>query len=246
MNRRCAVVSRRSLLGATAALPVAATLPGPTAGQAADAAADVPLDNRMTTDAQWSAFLRGQDLLWRRLPPTWKEGPFLGDGRLGVRVYKEPGKNQVRFSTQHGEVQDHRPQYGNLFGLARLPVGFLTLEPTGTITSVDWRQSLWDAELNGTITTASGQLTLRAFVIDGVFVATVTASGGEQVKWTFHPQEAISPRAATETPPAGYTGHPAPTVKQTGSVKQVTQNLLGGGQTATAYKESGGSLYLTI
>jgi alpha-L-fucosidase 2 len=237
------VVSRRSLLGATAALPVvAATLPGATAALAAD----VPLDNQMTTDAQWSAFLRGQDLLWRRLPPTWKEGPFLGDGRLGVMVYKEPGKNQVRFSTQHGEVQDHRPQYGNLFGLARLPVGFLTLEPVGTINSVDWRQSLWDAELNGTITTSSGQLSLRAFVIDGVFVATVSASGSEQVKWTFHPQEAISPRAATETPPAGYTGHPAPTVKQTGSIKQVTQNLLGGGQTATAYKESGGSLYLTI
>src|SRR5262249_42496891 len=77
-------------------------------------------------------------------------------------------------------------------------------------------------------------------------VATVTASGSEQVKWTFHPQEAISPRAATETPPAGYTGHPAPVIKQTGSVKQVTQSLLGGGQTATAYKESGGSLYLTI
>lgn len=237
------MVARRTLLGATAGGLAAAGLP--LLGEQA-AWAEVPLDNQMITDTQWSNFLRGQDLLWRRLPPTWKEGPFLGDGRLGVMVYKEPSRNQVRFSVQHGEVQDHRPQYGSLYGLARLPVGHLTLEPVGTITSVDWRQSLWDAELSGTVTTSSGQLTLRAFVHDQVLIATVSASGSEQVRWVFHPAQAISPRVAFEPPPSGYTGHPAPTTKQTGNVKQVTQNLLGGGQTATAYKESGGSLYLTI
>ncbi|WP_211215919.1 glycosyl hydrolase family 95 catalytic domain-containing protein, partial [Catelliglobosispora koreensis] len=233
-------MSRRTVLGATALVAGAIGL------DALPSAAAVPLDNQMTTDAQWAAFLRGQDLLWRRLPPSWKEGPFLGDGRLGVMVYKEPGKNQVRFSTQHAESQDHRPQYGSLFGLARLPVGYLTLEPIGTITSVDWRQSLWDAELTGTITTASGTLSIQALVHDQVLAVRVTASGSEQVRWNFHPQEAISPRAASETPPAGYTGNPAPAVKQTGSTKQVTQPLLGGGQTATAYRESSGWLYLTI
>src|SRR5437868_12709634 len=122
------MVSRRTVLGATAL--AASGLPIALSAEPAWAA-DVPLDNQMTTDAQWSNFLRGNDLLWRRLPPTWKEGPWLGDGRLGVMVYKEPNQNQVRFSTQHSEVQDHRPQYGSLFGLARLPVGFLTLEPAG-------------------------------------------------------------------------------------------------------------------
>jgi alpha-L-fucosidase 2 len=234
------MVSRRTLLGAT----TAAALPVPL--MAEPALADVPLDNQMTTDAQWADFLRGQDLLWRNLPADFKSGPFLGDGRLGTMIYKEPNRNQIRFTVQHAEVQDHRPQYGNLFGLARLPVGHLTLEPVGTISSVNWRQSLWDAELTGTVTTASGTLTLQAFIHDQILVVNATASGGEQVRWTFHPEEAISPRAATETPPAGYTGHPAPTLKTTGDVRQVIQNLLGGGQTATAYRQVGSALFVTV
>ncbi|MEU1167495.1 NifU family protein, partial [Streptomyces sp. NPDC005921] len=32
--------------------------------------------------------------------------------------------------------------------------------------------------------------------------------GGEQVSWTFHPEEAISPRKIQESPPAGYTANP--------------------------------------
>ncbi|HEU4426136.1 MAG TPA: hypothetical protein VFR67_26665, partial [Pilimelia sp.] len=207
-------VSRRTLLGATAGGATATALPAltGTANAAAPdpaaptsvtavpapgdpvAAAAIPLDNRMTTDAQWSAFLGGQDLLWRRLPTLWYEGPFLGDGRLGSMIYKEPNQNRVRFTIQHAEVQDHRPQFGSGFGTCRLPVGHLTLAPVGTISSVNWRLDLWDAELVGTITTSSGQLTIQAFIRDQVFVASVTPSGGEQVRWTFHPEPANSPR----------------------------------------------------
>jgi hypothetical protein len=210
------------------------------------------LDNRMTTDTQWSDFLRGQDLLWRRMPANWMEGPFLGDGRLGTGVYKEPGKNAVRFTVQHGESQDHRPEFGSLYGLARLPIGHLTLEPVGTISSVNWRLSLWDAELTGTITTSSGTLALQAFIHDQVLVVAVTPSGSEQVRWVFHPEEAISPRVAFNPPPDGYTGNPAPTTKTTGDVNQVTQPLLAGGQTATAYRQIAGAaanqrvLYLSV
>lgn len=50
--------------------------------------------------------------MWRRLPALWHEGPFLGDGRLGSMVYREPEANSIRFTVQHGEVQDHRPEFG--------------------------------------------------------------------------------------------------------------------------------------
>src|SRR6266545_3249399 len=211
-------VSRRTVLGvaaggaAAAALPAAIAAVSSSAGAAAGdpGIAAVPLDNQMTTDTQWSDFLRGQDLLWRRLPTVWHEGPFLGDGRLGTLVYKEPGQNQVRFTVQHSEVQDHRPEFGALFGLARLPVGHLTLEPAGTISSVSWRLGLWNAELTGTITTSAGQLSLQVFIHNQVLVAAVTPSGGERVRWVFHPEPAISPRAASQTPPSGYTGNPPP------------------------------------
>jgi hypothetical protein len=258
-------VSRRTFLGAavggvaavtlpTAALaaPTSRAAPAAPAGPGASAAAGVPLDNRMTTDAQWSDFLRGQDLVWRRMPTVWHEGPFLGDGRLGTMVYREPGQNQVRLTVQHAEVQDHRPQFGSGFGVCRLPVGHLTLAPVGTISSVDWRLGLWDAELTGTITTSAGQLSVQVFIHDRVLVAAVTAGRGEQVRWVFHPEAAVSPRAAFETPPSGYTANPAHTTKTTGDVRQVIQPLLAGGQTATAYREIAGPsanqrlLYLSV
>ncbi len=238
-------VSRRTVLGTAIGGAAAAALPLP-ALAARTAAAPWQLDNRLSTDAQWSAFLSGQDLLWKRLPSQWYEGPFFGDGRLGTMMYKDPSRNAVRFSVQHAEVQDHRPQFGSGFGVCRLPVGHLNLEPVGTITSVDWRLGLWDAELTGTITTSSGRLTLRVFIQDQVLVANVTASGSEQVRWVFRPQPAVSPRQASEDPPSGYTPNPAPTTKTTGTVKQVIQNLVGGGQTATAYRESGGTLFLSV
>ena len=84
------------------------------------------------------------------MPTNWYEGPFLGNGLLGAVVYHEPGRNALRFNVHHSEVQDHRPQFGTTCGLARLPVGHFTLEPVGTITGVDWRLDLWNAELRGT------------------------------------------------------------------------------------------------
>jgi alpha-L-fucosidase 2 len=228
-------VSRRGFIaGSAAAMTLAGT------GSAAQAAPAAELD--------WPGFLSGQDLIWKRLPNDWWQGPFLGDGRLGTMVYKEPGKNQIRFTTQHAEVQDYRPQFGSAWGVCRLPVGHLTLEPAGTITGVDWRLDLWNAELTGTVTTSKGTLRLRAFIhtTRSVFVSTVTATGTEQVKWVFHDEKAISPKSASESPPSGYTENPAPTKKTTANVSLVVQPLVAGGQTATAYRKVGDTLYLSV
>ncbi|MDX3753664.1 glycosyl hydrolase family 95 catalytic domain-containing protein [Streptomyces sp. AK08-02] len=256
------MTSRRAVLGSAlggttlAALPVVAQADpvdhadhaGPP-GQAGDAVAvrrPWKLRDRMDSDAAWSGFLRKQDLLWRRLPTLWHEGPFLGDGRLGSMVYQEPGVNAIRFTVQHGEVQDHRPELGSGWGTCRLPVGHLTLDPVGTITAVDWRLSLWNAELTGTVTTDKGTLTLAALIHDGVLAARVTAAGDEKVHWTFHPEDAISPRRISEAPPADYVTNPPWTTRTTGGVEQVLQPLTGGGQTATAYRRSGDTLLLTV
>src|SRR5205823_8247800 len=68
----------------------------------------------------WPAFLAGADLIWKRMPAAWFEGPFLGNGFLGSGIYAQPGANAMRFNVQHSQVQDHRPEFGALFGLARL------------------------------------------------------------------------------------------------------------------------------
>ncbi|MFF4357284.1 Tat pathway signal sequence domain protein [Streptomyces sp. NPDC001604] len=245
------MTSRRTVLGSALGATTAAALPGVAAAATAPPDASAAdgrwqLRNRMDSDGAWAGFLRGQDLVWHRLPTVWYEGPFLGDGRLGSMVYREPDANSIRFTVQHGEVQDHRPEFGSGWGTARLPVGHLTLDPAGTITSVDWRLSLWNAELTGTVSTDKGTLTLSALIHDGILAAHVTADGEEQVRWTFHPEEAISPRKIQEAPPAGYVANPPWTTQTTGDVEQVLQPLAGGGQTATAHRRSGDTLLLSV
>ncbi|MEU1518726.1 glycoside hydrolase family 95-like protein [Streptomyces sp. NPDC005811] len=240
-------VPRRTLIGTALGGAAAAALPAP--AQAAPGAAGRPwrLHDTMTTGRAWAEFLRHQDLLWTRLPTRWYEGPFLGDGLLGSMVYQEPGENRIRFTVQHGRVQDHRPEFGSGWGTCRLPVGHLTLAPVGTITAVDWRLSLWNAELTGTVTTTAGTLTLSAFVHDEVLAARVTADGDEQVRWTFHPEEAVSPRRISEAPPAGYTANPPWTVRTAADgTEQVLQPLSGGGATATAHRRTGADLLLSV
>ncbi|MEV6103476.1 Tat pathway signal sequence domain protein [Streptomyces sp. NPDC051940] len=250
--------SRRTVLGGIALGGAAALAPGGLPPSALAATPEAPagtpeapsapwdLDVRMTADGQWAEFLAGQDLLWGRMPANWYEGPFLGDGELGSMIYKEPGANAVRFTVQHGRVQDHRPQFGSGWGTARLPVGHLTLDPVGTITGVDWRLSLWNGEFTGTVTTTAGTLTVTAFVHDGMFASYTEAGGDEQVRWTFHPEEAISPRKIQENPPAGYTPNPPWTTAARNGVSQVVQPLTGGGQTATAYRYRDGVLVLNV
>lgn len=189
----------------------------------------------------WRTVLDDADLVWQRLPKTWYEGPYLGNGHLGSGIYAEPGgKNAVRFNIQHSEVQDHRPEFGSLFGLARLPIGHFTLEPVGTITGLDWRLALRGAELTGTLTTTAGTLRLRAFVhtTTPVLAVEITPSEGErEFRWVFHPAEAISPRAAFRPLPDGYTGNPPAVVEQHGELTAAVQPLLAGGQYATAWRE---------
>ncbi|MFI0449862.1 glycosyl hydrolase family 95 catalytic domain-containing protein [Actinomadura sp. 6N118] len=234
-------LSRRALLGATAAGAASATLIG---GTATAAAADGAADGLVDVDVDWPRFLADADLIWKRLPQTWSEGPFLGNALLGSGIYAEPGANAIRFNVQHSQVQDHRPQFGSLFGLARLPIGYLTLEPVGAITAVDWRLDLWNAELRGTVTTAAGSLTLRAIVHNdrSVLAVEVYPSEGERgFRWAFHPAKAISPRADpvfNKPPPEGYTANPDPSVSRHGDLEVIVQPLLSGGQHVTAWQES--------
>ncbi|KAA2254316.1 Tat pathway signal sequence domain protein [Solihabitans fulvus] len=191
----------------------------------------------------WPGFLGSADLRWQRMPTAWYEGPFLGNGFLGSGVYAEPGANAVRFTVGHSQVQDHRPEFGSLFGLARLPIGHFTLEPVGAITGVDWRLDLWNAELRGTITTSAGSLALRAIVHSGrsLLAVEVRPTEGERgFRWVFHPEEAVSPRTAPQfgkPPPPGYVGNPPATVSTSGDRTLAVQELLGGGEHVTAWRE---------
>ncbi|WP_285744659.1 Tat pathway signal sequence domain protein [Lentzea sp. NBRC 105346] len=223
-------VNRRTLIGgALAGVAGSALLPG--IAHAGDG-------------FSWKDFIGSADLIWKKMPTTWFDGPFLGNGFLGSGIYREPGANAIRFNVQHSQVQDHRPEFGALFGLARLPIGYFTLEPVGAITAIDWRLDIWNAELVGTITTAAGSLRLRAFVQSrrDVLAIDVQASEGERAfKWVFHPLKAISPRTDPKwnrPAPAGFTGNPPVQLTNSGDIQLAVQPLNAGGEHVTAWRET--------
>src|SRR6266545_3670533 len=253
--------SRRTVLRGVAGGASALALPAgpatdPGAGPDPAAVADgVPGAGRAAlSDHDRAAFLAAQDPVWARMPRTWYEGPFLGNGFLGSILYAEPAANGLRFTVQHSEVQDHRPQIqGTDWGVARLPVGHLTLEPVGQITGVQLRLHLWDAEVRGTITTDKGHIRLRALVQNDRSLLLVTArpSRGERdFRWVFHSEKALSPRIVREPPPPALVPNPDPVLSTVDGVNLVVQPMVAGGQTATAYRETTAHgervLYLTV
>ncbi|MFE6668638.1 glycoside hydrolase family 95-like protein [Streptomyces sp. NPDC057697] len=238
--------SRRTVLATGTALGGALVAGTPAPARAATPAAPGPTAPAPTTvhspGDSWRTVLDDADLLWQKLPKTWYEGPYLGNGRLGSGIYAEPGATTraIRFNVQHSEVQDHRPEFGSLFGLARLPIGHFTLEPVGAITGVEWWMRLHTAQLEGTVTTTAGTLELRAFVhsTSDLLTVEVTPTEGERgFRWVFHPAEAISPRAAFKPLPDGYTGNPPAVTERHGDTTAAVQPLLAGGRHVTAWRE---------
>lgn len=78
----------------------------------------------------WPEFMSSQDMIWEVLPEYWHESAYLGNGRLGLMIYKEPEKNYIRFETSNCDVHDHREKR-DVFGTPRLLTGHFALHPEG-------------------------------------------------------------------------------------------------------------------
>lgn len=52
----------------------------------------------------WPQFMSQQDMIWERLPEYWYDSAYLGNGRLGLMIYKEPNKNYIRLETGNCDV----------------------------------------------------------------------------------------------------------------------------------------------
>ncbi|MCT9931300.1 hypothetical protein N5079_13840 [Planotetraspora sp. A-T 1434] len=200
----------------------------------------------MTSPAAWAAavpegrdvhgeVLRDATMVWKRLPSGWQNGPFLGNGFLGVHVYNKGGEgNVLRFMLNHSLVQDQRGQWEAAIGYSRLPIGYLTLTFAGTVTAVDWRLDLERAELTGTVTTTLGSVRLSALVLShrGVLLVSTTPSPGEEsVVWGFTPLPSYTTRTIRRPPE--YSGNPEPVVAD----GYVEQPMHAGGGYTTAWRE---------
>ncbi|MER8000007.1 hypothetical protein [Streptomyces sp. NPDC095613] len=151
------------------------------------------------------------------MPGDWKDGPFLGNGLLGVQVYRGATANSLKVMVGHSQVQDQRPQWRAPYGFSRLPIGHFDLTLAGEVTGVDWTLDLWDAELRGTVTTTRGGVRFSMLVHNtrtALLISTRPSVGEEAAAWSFTWMSATSPR--TKDKPADYTGNPGPRVGSAG------------------------------
>ncbi|MET7622204.1 glycoside hydrolase family 95-like protein [Streptomyces sp. NPDC005408] len=225
---------RRDVLGSAAgtalwlaASPTAWAAPEPISGTAAATRRRAPADPYEQT-------VRAAAMVWRRLPASWQEGPFIANGRLGAQLYAGQTPGTLKVMLSHSEVQDQRGQWRGGIGYSRLPIGYFTLTLAGEITAVDWTLDLYDAELRGTVTTTRGSIAFSALVhseTSALLISTRPSAGEEQAAWSFQWLRAATTR--TSGKPPEYTPNPDPTVGD----GYVEQPLIAGGGWTTAWRE---------
>ena len=158
-------------------------------------------------------------------------------------------------------MHDHRDTtWGwTAYSRPRMQIGHFLLHTVGKPTGCHWRKDLWNAELTGTLTTDKGEIRIRHFThaLDMAIVTELTPDEGEKgFRWTWHPAEARTTRPGYPANQAGldafakrYGAHYAQTLKvpwqpnpqgrleKHGEVSVWIQDLLSGGQYATAWAE---------
>jgi hypothetical protein len=188
-----------------------------------------------------------QDMIWNRLPQTWYEAPFMGNGSMGTYICKEPGKNAIRIDVNNSMVHDHRKDDKSIYGRCRLLIGYFLLQPVGEITSGTMRLDLWNAETRSCIRTASGEIKLKAYVTSEspyIIVEAEATEGEKDFRWQFYPESTDSPRQLNAIRKKSknhlkkdYVSNPPSQLYERNGLDYCWQPLLDGGGTATVWKE---------
>lgn len=201
----------------------------------------------VNANIDWKEFMSKQDLIWERLPTTWYEAPFMGNGSMGTYICKEPGKNAIRVDVGNSMVHDHRKEDISIDGRCRLLIGYFLLHPVGEIISGNMRLDLWNAETTGCIRTTQGEIKLRACVTSEspyIIVEAEATQGEKAFTWRFYPENTNSPRQQNAVIvksewhiKKNYIPNPPSQIFKKDGLDYCWQPLLDGGGTATAWKE---------
>ncbi len=226
-------------------------------------------------EIDWQAFLSRHDPIWEDLPWQWNEGPFLGNGQLGLVAYATLADNRFDFHLGRADVTDHRKAPDRktsrgapgtevmdvMYDFPRLDLGRIALRPAGKITGGTLRVDLWNAELTGTLVTDRGVLHVRAVTLRDRMVHRIDVRSTEHdeagrplpYSWEFLPGNPSSPRALvfpTQPKSLAYKTNPAPVLTRHDGMPVCVQSLLAGGDYATAWFDqrnspTEGSLYVS-
>ncbi len=206
----------------------------------------------------WPAFMGQHDMIFDKLPGGWTEAPHFGNAMVGSMLYQTGDTLQLQVF--RADVHDHRDNTSGwtAYSRPRLQIGSFSLQTVGKLTGCHWRKDLWNAELTGTIVTDRGEIRIRHFTHarDMAIVTELTPSEGEKAcVWTWHPAEAKTTRPGYPTKEEdlgkfakAYGDHYAATLKlyqpnppgrleTNQGVSVWIQDLLAGGQYATAWCE---------
>ncbi|MDE7141535.1 MAG: alpha-L-fucosidase, partial [Muribaculaceae bacterium] len=196
-------------------------------------------------EIDWPAFMARQDLVWDRLPSSWADAPFTGNGTLGAYATFDAGSNALRFEAGNSMVHDHRRDDSSIYGRGRLLVGTFLLRPKGKVIAGDCRMDLWNAEIRGTLRTSLGTVSFRQLTASGspYIIVSAECSPGEADAWAVIPARAASPRQinAQSLRPGhphlkkDYRPNPMPETASGPLGGLCRQPLLDGGMTATAW-----------
>lgn len=197
-------------------------------------------------DIDWRAFLEQFEMRWNRLPRTWTEAPFLGNGEQGTLMY-QLGPREIRFDVGCSAAHDHRPfeeddlgeKHVEVLNRGRHTIGSLRLRLPADVDSGEARVSLWDAEATGAIRSEGGKVQWKSLVHAKqpvIFLEWKSTGDLTGTRCEFRPERAKNPRAirakSERLPP-----HAEPNlVSVDDGIRASVQNLVAGGQTAVAWK----------
>jgi hypothetical protein len=205
----------------------------------------------------WEKYMDDQSLFWDSLSTNFYTGIPLGNGRLGVLIYKENEK-ALRFDVGRSDVTDTRPHYPDsmfteqLISRPRLPIGKFLLNTNGNIVSSAIKLDIFKAQAGGTITTSAGKIFLVADVPTGeqVISIRVSGSGGEKnVSWQWVPEKSVTPRLTygrAKPEVYKYIHNPSPLIKDTAGFNICRQPLLNGGAYTTAWNQLDSTLNIAV
>lgn len=149
----------------------------------------LPEREKTTLALNWENFMARQNMVWNTLPEQRSEAPFLGNGRLGLTIYKDPQSNALLFATGHAQATNHQKDE-SILGGELLPTGNFVLTPAGKILRGQMTLDLWNAETITELWTDRGKICITSFVHadEPMIINRITTEGDEpQPEWSWKP-----------------------------------------------------------
>lgn len=196
-----------------------------------------------------------------KLPTSWTEGAFLGNGTLGIQIYFTKRKDEYVLHVELGsnDVYDRRPTrdfwMAKQFDNPRLPIGCLEYVCGKEIKDFLIHTSLYNAITRVFVLTEKGLMSCQFYVCAKNNMIVIQQEEKSVNDWEFIPYEAISPRQQygidTQNDyriDPNYSYNDRPVLHQERNLTWAEQSLSNSWKTITLlkYKEDTNSLFIKI